>query len=89
MSAEQSSMGIDAVRMLDLAPQSSIFGKAGSLLTEQELPASIAPEREETEFHYGIGARFAFAPNWAARAEWEKTEKLKVGLLSVGVEYRF
>ncbi len=89
VSAEQSSMGIAAVGMLDLAPQFSIFGKAGFLLTEQELPASSAPEREETEFHYGIGARFAFAPNWAARAEWEKTEKLKAELLSVGVEYRF
>jgi OmpA-OmpF porin, OOP family len=89
VSAGQTSMGIAAVGTLDLAPQFSIFGKAGFLLTEQELPASSAPNREETEFHYGIGARFAFAPNWAARAEWEKTEKLKVQMLSIGVEYRF
>jgi OmpA-OmpF porin, OOP family len=89
VSAEQTSMGIAAVGMLDLAPQFSIFGKAGFLLTEQETRGASARKRDDTEFHYGIGARFAFAPKWAARAEWEKTQKLKVELISLGVEYRF
>jgi opacity protein-like surface antigen len=45
--------------------------------------------RDETEFHYGLGAKYAFTRNWAVRGEWEKTDKLKVELLSIGVEYRF
>jgi len=89
VSAEQTSMGIAAVGSLDLGSQFSVFGKAGFLMTEQETPASSTPERDETEFHYGLGARFHFTPGWAARAEWEKTEKLEVEMLSIGVEYRF
>lgn len=89
VSAEQTSMGLGAVLSFDLAPQFAIFGKAGFLMTEQRLPASSAPSRDETELHYGLGARFSFTPNWAARAEWEKTEKLKVDMISIGVEYRF
>lgn len=46
-------------------------------------------DRDETALHYGLGARFGFTPNWAARAEWERTEKLEVEMLSIGVEYRF
>ena len=89
VSAEQTSMGIAAVGSFELTPQFSVFGKAGFLMTEQETPASSTTEREETEFHYGLGVKFAFTPQWAARAEWEKTEKLKVEMLSIGVEFRF
>ena len=45
--------------------------------------------RDDTEFHYGVGVKYAFTGNWAVRGEWEKTDKLKVELLSIGVEYRF
>lgn len=89
VSAEQTSLGVAAVGSLELGPRFSVFGKAGFLMTEQELPASTRPKRDETEFHYGLGARFSFTSNWAARAEWERTEKLKVEMLSIGVEYRF
>jgi len=89
VSAEQTSMGVAAVGSFEFTPQFSVFGKAGFLMTEQETPASSATQRDETEFHYGLGLRLRFAPNWAARGEWEKTEKLKVEMLSIGVEYRF
>jgi hypothetical protein len=80
---------VAAVGTLEIAPQFSIFGKAGFLMTDQETRGASARKRDDTELHYGIGARLAVAPNWAARAEWEKTEKLKVELLSLGAEYRF
>ncbi|HEV3008461.1 MAG TPA: porin family protein [Burkholderiales bacterium] len=94
VSAEQTSMGVAAVGSFEFTPQFSVFGKAGFLMTEQEIQrttpgSSTRIEGDETEFHYGLGLRFRFAPNWAARAEWEKTEKLEVELLSIGLEYRF
>jgi OOP family OmpA-OmpF porin len=87
----QTGMGVAAVGSFEFTPQFSVFGKAGILMTEQETPASASgnTQRDETELHYGLGARFAFTPNWGARAEWERTEKTKVEMLSVGVEYRF
>jgi len=89
VSAEQTSFGLAGVLSFDVSPQFAIFGKAGFLMTEQETRGRSTVQRDETEFHYGLGARFSFTPNWAARAEWEKTEKLKVDMLSIGVEYRF
>lgn len=90
VSAEQTSMGVAAVGTLELAPQFAVFGKAGFVLTEQETKvAGTSTDRHETEFHYGLGARFSFTPNWAARAEWERTEKLEVEMFSIGAEYRF
>ena len=89
VSAEQTSIGIAGVLSFDVSPQFAVFGKAGFLKTEQDLPASSQSSRDESEFHFGLGARFGFTPGWAARAEWEKTQKLKVDMLSIGVEYRF
>lgn len=89
VSAEQTSMGLAGVLSFDVSPQFAVFGKAGFLMTEQETRGRNTVQRDETEFHYGVGARFGFTPNWAARAEWEKTEKLKVDMISIGVEYRF
>ena len=88
-SADQTSMGLAGVLSFDVSPQLAVFGKAGFLMTEQETRGRNTVQRDETELHYGLGARFSFTPNWAARAEWEKTEKLKVDMLSIGVEYRF
>ena len=87
----QYGFGLAAVGSHAFTPRFSAFGKAGFLMTEQETPASASGTtlREETEFHYGIGARFAFAPAWSVRAEWERTEKTKVDMLSIGVEFRF
>lgn len=89
VSAEQTSIGIAGVLSFDVSPQFAVFGKAGFLKTEQDLPASRQSSRDESEFHFGLGARVGFTPGWAARAEWEKTQKLKVDMLSIGVEYRF
>jgi len=89
VTADQTSFGVAAVGNLDLSPQFSVFGKAGLLMTEQETPASSTRQRDETELHYGVGLRYRFTRNWAARAEWERTDQLKVELLSIGVEFRF
>jgi OOP family OmpA-OmpF porin len=94
VSAEQHSMGIAAIGTVHISPQFSVFGKLGFLMTEQETRAvtassSTTTDREETELHYGLGLKYALSRNWGVRAEWENTEKLKVRMLSLGVEYSF
>jgi OmpA-OmpF porin, OOP family len=87
----QTSMGAAAVVGFRFTPQFSAFGKLGLLRTEQETPASASGNttRDTSETHYGLGAGFHFTSNWAARVEWERTEKTKVEMLSVGLEYKF
>jgi OmpA-OmpF porin, OOP family len=93
VAAKQHSYGLAAVGAVPLGDRFELFGKAGFLKTEQETrritPNPLSVNRDETEFHYGLGAKYAFTRNWAVRGEWEKTDKLKVELLSIGVEYRF
>jgi OmpA-OmpF porin, OOP family len=93
VAADQHSYGLAAVGTIPLGPGFELFGKAGFVKTEQETrrisPGPSTVNRDETEFHYGLGAKYAFASNWALRGEWEKTDKLKVELLSFGLEYRF
>lgn len=91
--AKQHSYGLAAVGTIPLGERFELFGKAGFLMTEQETrritPNPLNVSRDDTEFHYGAGVKSAFTRNWAVRGEWEKTDKLKVELLSIGVEYRF
>jgi OmpA-OmpF porin, OOP family len=92
-SAKQHSYGLAAVGTLPIGERFELFGKAGFLMSEQETRLSAVGSstvnRDETELHYGVGVKYAFTRNWALRGEWESTEKLKVELLSIGVEYRF
>lgn len=93
VAAEQRSYGLAAVGTIPLGERLELFGKAGFLQTDQETrrirPNPSTVTRDETELHYGLGVKYAFARNWALRGEWENTDKLKVELLSIGVEYRF
>jgi OmpA-OmpF porin, OOP family len=93
VAADQRSFGVAAVGRLQLGPRFSVFGKLGLVSTEQETrrinPNPTTVQRDETELHYGVGASYSLAQNWAIRGEWENTEKLKVQMLSIGVEYRF
>lgn len=90
VSAKQRSFGIAGVASLPLGQAFALQAKLGLLSTEQttQSPTSSV-DRSDTEAHYGIGARYAFASNWALRAEWEKADKLEAQLLSIGAEYRF
>ena len=90
VSAEQTSWGAGVVGSLPINAQFSIFGKAGFLKTEQEIRRPGATfTRDDDEFNYGLGVKYAFAPRWAARAEWERTDQLKVEMISIGAEFRF
>jgi opacity protein-like surface antigen len=57
--------------------------------SRRSLSSSPAFERDESEFHYGLGLNYSLTGNWGLRAEWENTDKLKVQMFSVGVEFKF
>lgn len=92
--AKQHSYGLAVVGTLPLGERFELFGKAGFLMTQQQTTSANVPnprtvDRDESELHYGLGARVLFSKSWALRGEWENTDKLKVEMLSLGVEYRF
>ena len=91
--ASQNSYGLAVVGTLPLNERFELFGKAGFLMTSQETRriagTTSSVSRDETELHYGLGGRFLFTRNLGLRAEWENTDKLKVEMLSIGLEYRF
>lgn len=93
VAAKQHSYGLAVVGTLPIAERFELFGKLGFVQTEQETrritPSPLTVDRDETEAHYGAGVKFAFTRNWAVRGEWERTDKLKVEILSIGAEYRF
>ncbi len=89
VSSEQQSMGLAAVGNLPLTQQLSVFGKLGRLRTEQEIRSPASRSETESEWHYGLGFRYAATRNLAVRGEWERSEKLEVSMLSLGVEYSF
>jgi OmpA-OmpF porin, OOP family len=89
VASEQQSMGLAAVGNLPLTQNISVFGKLGRLRTEQEIRSPASRSVTESEWHYGLGFRYAATRNLAVRGEWERTEKLEVSMLSLGVEYSF
>lgn len=89
VSSEQTSMGLAAVGNLPLTRQLSVLGKLGRLRTDQEIRSPASRSERESEWHYGLGFRYAATRNLAVRGEWERTEKLEVSMLSLGVEYSF
>lgn len=87
----QTSMGLALVASLPLGERFSVFGKLGRARVKQETPASLSGnfERKSTDTLRGLGAKFAFAPRWSARVEWEETKDIEAHMISIGVEFRF
>ena len=83
-----------------LTEQFDVFGKIGTTYGRTRtsgLAATGVELGKENGFglSYGLGARWAFTPQWAAVVEWER-HKFKfsdggdhVNLTTVGVQYRF
>jgi len=83
-----------------LGDQFDVFGKIGTTYgrtrTSGLAATGVALGKEDGfGLSYGLGARWAFTPQWAAVVEWER-HKFKfsdgddsVNLTTVGVQYRF
>ena len=95
VAAKQHSYGLAARRHACRSGERfELFGKAGFLMTEQETrritPTPSTVNRDETELHYGARREIRLHAGTGRRAaSGRSTDKLKVEMLSIGVEYRF
>lgn len=92
------------VAMFPVMNQLSLFAKAGVARSRVSASGSVAgfgtvtsAKDRSTDFTFGGGAQYAFAPNIAARLEWqryddvgaENTGKDDLDLFSLGVLFKF
>lgn len=92
--ADGTAFGVAGVAILPVGTSFNLFGKLGFLSTEIESSATVGGasgsfSEDETEAHYGFGATYSVSRNWGVRAEWEKTDKSKIEMWSIGLQYRF
>lgn len=93
---------VDAVGIIPLQNNFSIFGKLGLYSIKSELNGSgsggsVSASHTTGDITYGLGAGYDFTRNLAARVEWERfnkvgdnaTAKSDLDLVSVGVLYKF
>jgi OmpA-OmpF porin, OOP family len=94
---------LSAVGNLPLANRFSVFGRLGAYNLRTETKATVAgsssgESARNTGLLWGLGAGYDFTGNVGMRLEWEKFNKVgdkdktgqgDVGLLSVGLVYRF
>jgi OOP family OmpA-OmpF porin len=93
---------IDAVGIIPLQNNFSIFGKLGLYSVKSELSGSgaggsVSASHTTGDVTYGIGAGYDFTRNLAARLEWERFNKVgdnrtaeaDLDMVSVGVVYKF
>jgi OmpA-OmpF porin, OOP family len=88
------SFGLAGLGIWPVSQQFSVFGKLGFLRTEAESTATVAGTtikfgENESEVHYGLGALYNLTRNWGVRAEWERANKSKLEIMSIGVQYQF
>ncbi|MFN2309589.1 MAG: outer membrane beta-barrel protein [Gammaproteobacteria bacterium] len=71
----------DAVGFMPLGSGFELFGRAGVALWESEASASgtggggafsDSADDDGSDFHFGVGASYAFTDNFRIRAEWER-----------------
>lgn len=94
VTADGKAFGVAVLGIWPVSPQFDVFGKLGFLRTEAEGTVDVAGSsitfgENDTEAHYGLGAMYNFARNWGLRAEWERVDKSKIDMWSVGVQYKF
>jgi OmpA-OmpF porin, OOP family len=72
-----------------VADRFSVYGKLGFYRGEVEVQG--AGSEDNTDLTYGIGLRYDFAPNMAARVEWQNYagDDSDVSVLSVGIVFKF
>lgn len=93
---------IDAVGIIPLQNNFSIFGKLGLYSIKSELNGSgpggsVSASHTTGDITYGIGAGYDFTRNLAARLEWERFNKVgdnptaeaDLDLVSIGILYKF
>jgi OOP family OmpA-OmpF porin len=93
---EADAWSVSALGILPLPYNFSVFARAGVNFWDYEVSSSalgIAASASDdgTDWVYGVGAMYRFAPNLSARAEWERYDfdNDDVDLLSAGIAWHF
>jgi hypothetical protein len=92
-SARAQSVGLSLVGIIPISTV-DLYGRIGIAESKLKFNAngpidtSNANERQ-TEATYGVGARWAFAPNWDVFGEWAKNDRIRVDAFLAGIDYRF
>lgn len=93
---------IDALGIIPLANNFSVFGKVGGYTVRTELKGSgaggsVSSSDRSSDWKYGLGAGYDFNRNMGVRVEWERfndvgdtsTTQGDMDLTSIGVVYKF
>ncbi|MGQ0524779.1 MAG: outer membrane beta-barrel protein [Betaproteobacteria bacterium] len=102
-SAEVKALELVAVGILPLTTQFSAYGKAGAFRWDVDTRAAagavaVGGGDDGTDFTYGVGLKYDFTRNLAARVEWQRynnvgesntTGQADVNMWSVGLMFRF
>ncbi|WP_036986315.1 outer membrane beta-barrel protein [Pseudogulbenkiania sp. MAI-1] len=93
---------LDAVGILPITDNFSVFGKLGAYTSKTELSASVdgasASDSDwDSDLTYGFGVNYAINKDLRIRGEWERFEKVgssdsvesDIDLLSIGLTYQF
>lgn len=83
-----------AVGTLPLHERFALFGKAGLFRWDGDISATVAGVTvgagdKDTDFTWGVGLKYSFAKNVAARLEFQRYDDLDVKLWSIGLQLRF
>ena len=92
---EGTAFDLVAVGSLPLADRFSVYGKLGLYRADFEVRNTLgfSEDASENGLTFGVGLRFDFTRNLAARLEWQRYQELgddlDVSMMSVGVLFRF
>jgi OOP family OmpA-OmpF porin len=94
VSSTAKAWGLAALGMLPVGERFEVFGKLGFVRGESESRVSIGGTsgtlgETGTEAHFGAGLLYNFTRNWGVRGEWERIEKSKIDVFSLGAQYKF
>lgn len=92
---EGTAFDLVAVGSLPLADRFSVYGKLGLYRADFEVRNTLgfSEDASENGLTFGVGLRFDFTRNLAARLEWQRYqevgEDLDVSMMSLGVLFKF
>jgi opacity protein-like surface antigen len=92
--AQAKSTHLSLVSSTPLMDKLSLFGRIGASRTDRTASVrvnntTVSTNEKKSEAIYGVGLRYAFAPNVEGTLEWKRLDNTKVEAASVGLMLRF
>ncbi len=85
---------LSLVSSVPLMDKLSLYGRLGASRTDRSASVRVnnvtaSASEKKSEAIYGLGLRYAFAPNIEGTVEWKRLDDTKVDAASVGLMFRF